>query len=152
MYQPERLRQREQPQRLGGGRAVDDDEVPVVGERVQPQLEQREHLLGARDDGQLLGGDRVHAGGVEHREQVALDLRPRLLEPQLGVDLLHEQVVGDLGRLGADRVPNASASECAASVDSTRVRWPAAAARAAVPEATVDLPTPPLPVNRRMPH
>ena len=99
----QRLRQREQPQRLRGRCAVDDDEVPVVGERVQPQLEEREHLLGAGDHGQLLGGDRVHAGGVEHREQVALDLGPRLLEPQLGVDLLHVQVVGDLGRLGADR-------------------------------------------------
>ena len=118
---------------------------------MQPQLEQREHLLGAGDDGQLLGGDRVHAGGVEHREQVALDLGPRLLEPQLGVDLLHEQVVGDLGRLRArPAAPNASASECAASVDSTSVRWPAAAASAAVPAATVDLPTPPLPVKRRM--
>ena len=90
----ERLGQREQPQRLGGGRAVDDDDVPVVRRRVQPQLEQRQHLLGARDDGQLLGGDRVDAGDVEHREQVALDLGPGLLEPQLGVDLLHEQVVG----------------------------------------------------------
>ena len=46
--------------------------------------------------------------------------------------------------------PYASASECAASVDSTRVRSPPAAASAAVPAATVDLPTPPLPVKRRM--
>ena len=45
--------------------------------------------------------------------------------------------------------PNASASECAASVESTSVRCPAAAARAAVPAASVDLPTPPLPVKRR---
>src|SRR6185369_17189661 len=40
-------------------------------------------------------------------------------------------------------------SECAASVESTRVRSPAAAASAAVPAARVDLPTPPLPVKRR---
>ena len=46
--------------------------------------------------------------------------------------------------------PSASASECAASVESTRVRRPAAAARAAVPAASVDLPTPPLPVKRRI--
>ena len=119
--------------------------------RLQPQLEQRQHLLGARDDGELLGGDRVHAGHVEHREQVALDLRPGLLEAQLRVDLLDEEVRRDLGRLRADRgAPKASASECAGSVESTSVRRPAAAASAAVPAATVDLPTPPLPVNRRM--
>ena len=70
--------------------------------RLEPQLEQREHLLGARDDGQLLGGHRVDPRDVEHREQVALDLGPRLLEPQLGVDLLHEEPLGHLGRLGAD--------------------------------------------------
>src|SRR3546814_529064 len=45
---------------------------------------------------------------------------------------------------------NASASECAASVDRTRVRRPRPAAIAAVPEAMVDLPTPPLPVKRRI--
>src|SRR4051794_6403311 len=48
------------------------------------------------------------------------------------------------------RTPNASASECAASVESTRVRRPARAASVAVAAATVDLPTPPLPVNRRI--
>ena len=46
--------------------------------------------------------------------------------------------------------PKASASECAASVESTRVRIPRAAASAAVPAATVDLPTPPFPVKRTM--
>src|SRR5687768_16812145 len=45
--------------------------------------------------------------------------------------------------------PSASASECAASVESTRVLEPDAAASAAVPAARVDLPTPPLPVKRR---
>ena len=43
--------------------------------------------------------------------------------------------------------PNASASECAGSVESTRVRFPSRAASAAVPAASVVLPTPPLPVN-----
>src|SRR6476619_6320895 len=42
----------------------------------------------------------------------------------------------------------ASASECAASVDSTRVRFPARADATAVPAAAVVLPTPPLPVKR----
>jgi len=39
-----------------------------------PQFEEREHLLGARDDGQLLRRDRVDAGSVEDGEQVALDV------------------------------------------------------------------------------
>src|SRR5689334_19381625 len=46
--------------------------------------------------------------------------------------------------------PNASAREWAASVESTKVRLPARAARVAVAAATVDLPTPPLPVKRRI--
>jgi hypothetical protein len=121
--------------------------VPVPGERVQAQLQERQHLLGARDDGQLLGRDRVDAGGVEHAQQVALDVGPGLLEPALGVDLLDEQVVGDGVGVEPIGVPKASASECAASVERTSVRWPREAARTAVAEAVVDLPTPPLPVK-----
>ena len=98
----ERLGQRQQPQRLGRRRAVDDHDVPLAADHVVAQLEERQHLLGARDDGQLLGGDRVDASGVEHRHQVALDLPPGPLEPSLGVDLVHPQVRGDLGRLAAD--------------------------------------------------
>ena len=45
---------------------------------------------------------------------------------------------------------SASASEWAASVDSTSVLWPAAALAHAVAAARVDLPTPPLPVNSRI--
>ncbi len=44
---------------------------------------------------------------------------------------------------------NESASEWAGSVLMTMVRWPAAAALAAVAAATVVLPTPPFPVNSR---
>ena len=46
---------------------------------------------------------------------------------------------------------NASASECAGSVEQTIVRSPDSAARTAVAAATVVLPTPPLPV-KRSPH
>ena len=45
---------------------------------------------------------------------------------------------------------SASASEWAASVESTSVRWPAAALAHAVAAARVDFPTPPLPVNSRI--
>ena len=43
----------------------------------------------------------------------------------------------------------ASARLWAGSVETIRVRWPAAAQRTAVAAATVVLPTPPLPVNSR---
>ncbi len=56
---------------------------------------------------------------------------------------------GSLSLTADAGTPSASASEWAASVESTRVRRPAAAASAAVPAARVDLPTPPLPVKRR---
>ena len=62
------------------------------------ELEQGQHLLGAGDDRQLLGGDRVDAGHLEDREQVALDLGPGLLEPPLGVDLVDEQARRHLAR------------------------------------------------------
>jgi hypothetical protein len=122
---------------------------------VLAQLQQRQHLLGAGDDGQLLGRDRVDARDVEHAQQVALDVGPRLLEAQLGVDLLDVQPVGD-GPRSAPRIdpgvePKASASECAASVESTSVRWPRRRReRTPWPAAVVDLPTPPLPVNSRI--
>ena len=151
MYQPSASGQRQQPQRLGGRRAVDDDHVPLAGERVQPQLQQRQHLLGARDDGELLGGDRVDPGHVEHREQVALDVGPGLLEAQLRVDLLDEEPSATSVGLRAHRARRRRRPASAPR------RWrgpgcggPVAAASAAVPAATVDLPTPPLPVNRRM--
>src|SRR5689334_13640430 len=53
-------------------------------------------------------------------------------------------------RVGSEPIcsPKASASEWAASVESTRVRSPRRAASVAVPAAEVVFPTPPLPVNR----
>ena len=101
----ERLRQREQPQRLRGGGAVDDHDVPLPRAGLLAELEEGEDLLRAGDHGQLLGRDRVDTGDVEDREQVVLDLGPRLLEAELGVDLLHEEPVGHLGGLRAHRLP-----------------------------------------------
>ena len=69
------------------------------------KLEERQHLLRSRDDSQLLGRDRVHAGDLEDPEQIALDLGPGLLEPQLGVDLVDEEPGADLLGLGADGHP-----------------------------------------------
>ena len=74
-------------------------------QRLVAQLEERDHLLGAGEDRELLSGDRVDAGGVENRQQVALDLRPGLLEAPLDVDLLHVQPLLQPRRLRADRLP-----------------------------------------------
>src|SRR5688500_16844143 len=51
---------------------------------------------------------------------------------------------------GPSSTSNASASECAGSVDSTIVRSPSSAHRSAVAAAVVVLPTPPLPVKSKM--
>jgi anion-transporting ArsA/GET3 family ATPase len=70
------------------------------------------------------------------------EVADRLFVQQVDAQLRFEQSWAE--------IPNASARLWAASVDSTRVRWPARAARVAVPAATVDLPTPPLLVNSRI--
>ena len=55
------VREREQPQRLAGRRAVDDDHVPVARLDVALELQQAEQLVAAGRDGQLLGRDPVDA-------------------------------------------------------------------------------------------
>ena len=141
-----RVREREQPQRLAGRRAVDDDRVPLAGLGVALELEQAEQLVGAGRDGQLLGGDPLDAALGEHAAEPLLRGRPVALELVLRLHLLGPDAVADVGRLGADRRCSDSASECAGSVESTSVRAPAAAQRRAVAAATDVLPTPPLPV------
>ena len=61
----ERLGQREQPQRLGGGCAVDHDEVPGPGLHLRAQLQQGHDLVGSRQRGQLLAHHGVDAEGAE---------------------------------------------------------------------------------------
>ena len=112
---PERLGQREQAQRLGRRGAVDGHEVPSVRAHLVADLEQRQHLLGAGQDRQLLRPDRVDTHGVEDLEQVAGDVVPAALEAAAGVDLLGEQAGGDLGRLTGEQGYVASpGTECVA--------------------------------------
>ena len=106
-------------------------------------------------DRELLGFHRAGAGPVEHRGEVLAHLAPRLLEPGAGVELLAVRATRRREvAMGVTASPsgtsNASASECAGSVEQTSVRSPDSAARRAVAAATVVLPTPPLPVKRRM--
>ena len=139
------LGQRQEPQRLGGGSAIDDETVVVAALDVGLHIDQGEDLVETRDHGELFGLDRLGASPVHQLDHVVLDLAPVVLEPLLRVDLLAPQVLDDRGRRIPIRVSKESASEWAGSVDITSVRWPALAARTAVAAATVVLPTPPFP-------
>jgi hypothetical protein len=150
----QRLGQREQPQRLTSRRAVDDDEVPRAARHLPGDLEQGEDLLGARQDRELLGLQRVDAGPLEQTEQVALHVRQvRSNAAWVSTCMAYRPVSTSVGS-PVSGVPRASASEWAGSVDRTRVLLPRAAAAAAVAAEAVVLPTPPLPVNssRRTPY
>ena len=83
----ERLGQGEQAQRLGGGRAVDDDEVPWPRLDLRPQLEERGDLVGPRQRGELLGDDGVDAEGAEHAQEVVLHHPPGAVEGVWRADL-----------------------------------------------------------------
>ena len=96
------VREREQPQRLAGRRAVDDDHVPLARLDVALEHEQREQLVAAGRDGQLLGGDPVHAALHQQAAEPLGDRAPVVLELVLGLDLLGVQALADRRRLAAD--------------------------------------------------
>ena len=97
------LRERQQPQRLTGRRAVDDDHVPaaVLDMALEPQ--QGEQLVAAGRDRQLLGRDPLDPALHQHRAEPLLHGRPVLLQLRLRRDLLRPQVGADLRGLAADR-------------------------------------------------
>ena len=92
---------RQQPQRLAGRRAVDDDDVPLAGFVVGLEPQEREELVAAGRHGQLLGRDPVHAALDEQLAQPLLHSGPMAFHLVLGLDLLAPQVVAGLDRLGA---------------------------------------------------
>ena len=110
--------------------------------------QQREQLVAAGRDGQLLGGDPVHAALHQQRRRATRETALQwLLELVLGLDLLGVQALADLRRLAADR--RSAARRRASAPDRWRSRacaGPSAAQRRAVAAATDVLPTPPLPV------
>jgi hypothetical protein len=99
----QRLRQRQQPQRLPRRRAVHDDDVELGLGDLASELEQREDLLRPRQDGELLRLERVDSSLLEHLAQVVLHLPPAGLERTLGVDLLPVQPGIDLAGPVAQR-------------------------------------------------
>ena len=82
----------EQPQRLAGRRAVDDDRVVVARLDVVLEHEQAEQLVAAGRDGQLLGGDPVHAALHQQPAEPLRDRAPVVLELVLREDLLRVQL------------------------------------------------------------
>ena len=98
------LGQRQQPQRLGGRRAVDHQHVVRADSHVRLDVDQAEDLVEAGDHGELLGLDRLGARPVHQLDEVVLDLAPVLLEPLLGVDLLRPQVLAR-SAVGSSRSP-----------------------------------------------
>ena len=104
--------ERQQPQRLAGRRAVDDDRVALAGLVVALELQQREQLVHAGRHGQLLGRDPVDAALGEQLAEPLLHRRPVALHLLLGLDLLGPQAVGRPAsarrrQLGLERVGEA---------------------------------------------
>ena len=101
------------------------DRVPLAGLVVALELEQREQLVHAGRDRQLLGGDAVHAA---LGEQLAEPLRTRVpvaLHLLLGLDLLAPEAVRRPPWARRRARPRASRTrQCAGSVESTSVRRP----------------------------
>ncbi len=97
------LGQGEQPERLGGGGAVHDQDVVVAALHVRLHVDQREDLVEPGDHRQLFGLDRLGARPVHQRDGVLLDLAPVVLQPLLRVDLLGPEVRDHLRRPCADR-------------------------------------------------
>ena len=101
------LREREQPQRLAGRRAVDDDDVPLAVLDVALEPQQAEQLVAARRHRQLLGGDPLDAALDQHLAEPALHRGPVALELLLRGDLLRPEVARQLGRLARRPAPRA---------------------------------------------
>ena len=125
--------ERQQPQRLAGRRAVDDDHVVLAGLVVALDLQQAEQLVHAGRDRELLGADAVDAALDEQVAEPVLHAGPVALHLLLGGDLLAPQPrrrpapAPARARLAARR-----ASECAGSVrqhDRPQARGGAAARR-----------------------
>ena len=76
---------------------------PSRGERGRLQPQQREQLVHARRDGELLGGDAVEAALEEQLAEPLLHAGPVALHLVLGVDLLAPQALAGRARLGPQR-------------------------------------------------
>jgi hypothetical protein len=99
------LGEREEPQRLGGRRAVDDQQVETVVVGQPGQVGEGDDLLETGEQGELFGLDATHTGPVEHGRQIAAEITPLLFEAPEGIDLLAIQPGGQLARTVTERQP-----------------------------------------------
>ncbi len=93
----EGLGEREQPQR------VDDHRLPRARVREPVHLGEREELLDAGQDGQLLRVELVDSGAREDRAEVAAQVVPGVVDEVARVDLGGEQSRVHFGRSAAER-------------------------------------------------
>ena len=93
----------QQADRLAGRRGVDDDPVEVALLGLLVHVEQADHFLHAGDDGHFFRHGLAHALFAQHVAQVALHLPPVLAHLVQDIDLLGEQIGGNLQRLAAQR-------------------------------------------------
>ncbi len=77
--------------------------VEFAGRCELLDIGEREHLVETRDDGELLGFDRVGAGPVEHADHVGPDVLPCILEAHPGIELLAPEAGSDGRRHIAER-------------------------------------------------
>ncbi len=105
--------ERQEPQRLAGGRAVHDHAVELALLVVALDPEQREQLVHARRDGQLLRRDAVDAALGQQVAEPALHAVPVALHLLLRLDLLAEQVARRRAWARRRARPRASRTGCA---------------------------------------
>ena len=98
----QRFGQAQQPQRLRGGPAVDDDDLPRPRLGGAPHFREREQVLDAGEHGQLVGHQLVDARPGEHGAQVLLQRPPRVVEQGVGVDVGGVQPALQLGGLAVE--------------------------------------------------
>jgi hypothetical protein len=98
----QRLRQRQQPQRLGRGAAVDDHDVPrsVLGGAAH--LAESEQLLDAGQHRELVGHQLVDAGAGQQGAEVAAQGTPRVVEECPRVDVRGREAGLQLGGLATE--------------------------------------------------
>ena len=152
----EGLRGAQDPEPVAGGGRVDDHDVvlgrllhPPVELRQLPHLADRDQLAQPRRGGGEVGEDPVLEQHVV--ERLHLDLQQQvLLQRALRIDREAVQVLGDLASRGSRRpcVWNSLDIRSCWATSQTIVRLPRRAAATPSAAATVDLPTPPLPVTK----
>jgi hypothetical protein len=133
---------------------LDTRRNPLIGETwlsaLAPELGMRNamHNASAAFSNNMSRPSGVITTDLQIKKEDRDELRNRWNEQAKGLNTGGVPILTHGMKFQPISISNESASECAGSVDMTRVRWPERAARNAVAAATVVFPTPPFPVNR----